>query len=67
MSNILIQNANLVDGTGAPARLADVLVEAGKIAAIEEPGRIAPDGVEVIDAKGLRPASSMCTRTTMAK
>ena len=53
MSNILIQNANLVDGTGAPARLADVLVEAGKIAAIEEPGRIAPDGVEVIDAKGL--------------
>ena len=53
MSNILIQNANLVDGTGAPARLADVLVEAGKIAAIEEPGRIAADGVEVIDAKGL--------------
>lgn len=53
MSNILIQNANLVDGTGAPARLADVLVEAGKIAEIEEPGRIAPDGVEVIDAKGL--------------
>ena len=53
MSNILIQNANLVDGTGAPARLADVLVEAGKIAAIEEPGRIASDGVEVIDAKGL--------------
>lgn len=53
MSNLLIQNANLVDGTGAPARLADVLVEAGKIAAIEEPGRIASDGVEVIDAKGL--------------
>ena len=53
MSNILIQNANLVDGTGAPARLADVLVGAGKIAAIEEPGRIPPDGVEVIDAKGL--------------
>jgi len=53
MSNILIQNANLVDGTGAPVRLADVLVEAGKIAAIEEPGRIASDGVEVIDAKGL--------------
>ena len=53
MSNILIQNANLVDGTGAPARLADVLVEAGKIAAIEEPGQIASDGVEVIDAKGL--------------
>ncbi len=53
MSNILIQNANLVDGTGAPARLADVLVDAGKIAAIEEPGRIPPDGVEVIDAKGL--------------
>ena len=53
MSSILIQNANLVDGTGAPARLADVLVGAGKIAAIEEPGRIPPDGVEVIDAKGL--------------
>ena len=53
MSNILIQNANLVDGTGAPARLADVLVGAGKIAAIEEPGRIPSDGVEVIDAKGL--------------
>ena len=53
MSNILIQNANLVDGTGAPARLADVLVGAGKIAAIEEPGRIPSDGAEVIDAKGL--------------
>ena len=53
MRTLLIQNANLVDGTGAPARLADVLIEAGKIAAIEAPGEIASDGAELIDASGL--------------
>src|SRR5262245_40888873 len=40
--DLLIRNGALVDGTGAPARLADVAIEAGRIAAIAPPGRLAP-------------------------
>ncbi len=51
MPQLLIRNAHLVDGTGAPARAADILVEDGRIAAIAEPGGLACDG-ETIDAAG---------------
>ena len=46
----LIRGGTVVDGTGAPARRADVLVEDGAIA---EVGRVAPGGAEVVDADGL--------------
>jgi N-acyl-D-amino-acid deacylase len=47
----LIRNGTLVDGSGAPARRADVAVSAGKIAAIEE--KIQDKAKRTIDADGL--------------
>ncbi|MCR9093851.1 MAG: amidohydrolase family protein [bacterium] len=52
MSQILIRNANLVDGTGAPARPADVLVRDGWIAEIADAGTLSPEGGETIEAAG---------------
>lgn len=46
-----IRGATLIDGTGAPGRLADLVVRDGRIAAVGEPGS---GGAEiVIDAHGL--------------
>ena len=54
MPELLIRNGNLVDGTGAPARLADVVVSGGKIERIEAAGSVNASGVrDVIDALGL--------------
>ena len=52
MSQILIRNANLVDGTGAPARPADVLVRDGWIAEIADAGMLSVEDGETIDAAG---------------
>jgi N-acyl-D-aspartate/D-glutamate deacylase len=49
MHDLVIRAGNLVDGTGAPAREADVAVDAGRIAAV---GRGLPRGREEIDARG---------------
>jgi N-acyl-D-aspartate/D-glutamate deacylase len=52
--SLLIRNATLVDGTGAPARSADVLVRNGKIDAIARACEIDSGGAaEVMDASGL--------------
>ncbi len=45
--DLLIKNGSVIDGTGAPARRADVAVKAGKIAAI---GKISEGAATVIDA-----------------
>jgi N-acyl-D-amino-acid deacylase len=50
---LLIRNAEVLDGTGAPARRADVLVSGGVIEAVEEPGQLPPEGRTVIDAGGM--------------
>ncbi|WP_421723143.1 N-acyl-D-amino-acid deacylase family protein [Bauldia sp.] len=50
---ILIRSGDLVDGTGAPRRKADVLLKGERIAAIAEPGAIATEDATVIDATGL--------------
>src|SRR5699024_1465888 len=42
----------VIDGTGAPARAADVAVKDGRIVAVAEPGSITDDAAEVIDATG---------------
>ena len=53
MSNIVIRNGTIVDGTGAPAFPGDVLVLDGRVAAVG-PDLTVPDGVEVteLDATG---------------
>ena len=49
--SLLIRNGTVVDGSGAPARAADVAVEGDRIAAVG-PG-LAGEAARVIDAKGL--------------
>src|SRR4029450_3279254 len=48
--DLVIKNGPLVDGTGAPARQADVAIADGKIAEI---GRVTSGAATVIDAAGL--------------
>ena len=48
MHDLVIRNGQLVDGTGAPARLADVAIDGGVISAVGEVG----PGIEEIDAGG---------------
>lgn len=50
MSQYLIRGGELVDGSGAPMRRADVLIDGDRIAEIDPAGDIA--GTEVIDATG---------------
>ncbi|MSQ59983.1 MAG: amidohydrolase [Betaproteobacteria bacterium] len=47
--DLLIKNGNVVDGTGAPGRRADVAVQDGKIAEI---GKIGASANKIIDAAG---------------
>lgn len=51
--SILITGSAVLDGTGAPATAADVLVQDGRIRAVEQPGRIPPDNHRVLEAAGL--------------
>jgi N-acyl-D-amino-acid deacylase len=52
--DLLLCNASLIDGTGAPARAADVAVTDGRIEAVGTPGELAPEaGTEVVDLDGL--------------
>ena len=48
--DLIVRNGTVLDGTGGPAREADVAVQDGRIAAV---GRVAGAGREEIDAKGL--------------
>jgi N-acyl-D-amino-acid deacylase len=50
MTDILIQNGTVVDGTGAPAFAADVRIKDGMIAEVGQ--ALAPDGERIIDATG---------------
>lgn len=48
----LIHGARVFDGTGKPARIADVLIADGKVARVGKKLRV-PEGTEVVDATGL--------------
>jgi N-acyl-D-aspartate/D-glutamate deacylase len=48
---LLISGGTVVDGTGAPARLADVVIDHGLVTAVVEPGTA--QAADVIDATGL--------------
>ena len=50
MFDLLIRNAQVLNGTGAPAYLADVAVKDGKIAAV---GKLSGEAAETVDAAGL--------------
>jgi N-acyl-D-aspartate/D-glutamate deacylase len=52
VSTVLLHGGTLVDGTGAPARAADVLIEGDTIAAVLDPGAAAPQGARRVDAGG---------------
>jgi dihydroorotase len=51
--SILITGGLVVDPSQGLEEIRDVLIEAGKIAGLEPPGTIPPEGREVIDALGL--------------
>ena len=52
MTDLLISNANIVDGTGAPAFKGDIAIDEGKIVAITEPGKGPEVAKKIIDAAG---------------
>jgi len=49
--DILVRNATLIDGTGAPARRADIAISAGRIQSVEN--AISANPQRTIDASGL--------------
>jgi N-acyl-D-amino-acid deacylase len=52
MHDVVIRNASLIDGTGAPATMADVAIDGSVIADVTDAGR-AMSGRQEIDADGL--------------
>jgi len=50
--DLVIRNAHLVDGSGAPGRLADVAVDGAVITAVEPAGALR-SGARIVDADGL--------------
>jgi N-acyl-D-aspartate/D-glutamate deacylase len=50
--DLVISGGTVVDGTGADARVADVVIDDGRITAVVEPGTVT-DAAESIDATGL--------------
>jgi N-acyl-D-amino-acid deacylase len=51
--DLLLRGANVIDGTGAPARRADVALVGDRIAAVAAPGALEADGSQVVDLEGL--------------
>lgn len=52
--DVLLRDASLIDGTGAPARPADVAVSGDRIAAVQPPGELTPAReTQVVDLDGL--------------
>ncbi|MUH58715.1 MAG: amidohydrolase family protein, partial [Actinobacteria bacterium] len=51
MFDIVIRNAFLVDGSGAPGRRADIAITGSVISEVDEPGTVG-GGLREIDAKG---------------
>ena len=52
MTDLLISNAKIVDGTGGPAFLGDIAIEGAQISAVTDAGEGPEDAKKIIDAKG---------------
>ena len=52
MTDLLISNANIVDGTGGPAFLGDIAIKGAQISAVTGAGEGPEDAKKIIDAKG---------------
>jgi N-acyl-D-amino-acid deacylase len=52
-TSVWIRGGTVVDGTGAPARPADLLLEGDRIVRMSEPGGDAPADAEVLDARDM--------------
>ncbi len=69
MEELVIRDADVVDGSGAPAYRADVVIDGGRIVSIVREAAAAgcqrPKARRELDAEGLvlSPASSTCTPT----
>mgnify|MGYP001546325486 CR=1 FL=1 len=50
--DLVVAGGTVVDGTGADARSADIVIDDGRITAVVEPGSVV-DAAETIDATGL--------------
>ena len=54
MSDLIIRNGTIIDGTGVPAFVGDVAIINGLVSAVGRPGTVdAVDGAREIDAEGL--------------
>jgi N-acyl-D-aspartate/D-glutamate deacylase len=53
MLDCLITGGTVVDGTGAPARRADVAIRDGRVVAVAEPGGVDEPAARTVDAEGL--------------
>jgi N-acyl-D-aspartate/D-glutamate deacylase len=51
-TDLIIRNARVVDGTGAPERVADVVVADGRITAVTGPGEVPAGDADEFDATG---------------
>ena len=51
--DLVIRGGKVIDGTGAPARSADVGVEGDRIVAVGDPGALSTNGAEVVELDGL--------------
>ncbi len=51
--NLIISGGRIIDGSGNPWRMADVLVEDDRIVDIVPTGSVAVEGAEVVDASGM--------------
>src|SRR5436190_21272619 len=53
MADLVVQNAQLVDGSGGPSRMADIVVDGGRIAEVAEAGAASTaTATQVLDADG---------------